>query len=351
MAKKQKGGLGRGIDSIFNTEDISNDFHVGSSKNTSFNDKESLYTNKEDNIVIKGVRERVIQNPSASTNQQVEHSSNTKKEDEEHKDNRIEVDIDLIIPNADQPRNFFDEDELQELSDSIKNNGMINPITVREKDGKYEIIAGERRWQASKKAGLKKVPIIINNVSDDDVILLALIENIQRSDLNPIEEAYGYKRMMSQGNMTTNQIAQAVSKGRSTVANTLRLLNLPEKAQQLLFENKITAGHARAILSIDSEEGKLKLTDSIVEKNMSVREAEAFARLYSHRNNNNENKRKKLPKSYKTVARSLKETLNTDVKVKSTKGKNKIEISFKDESDLERIFNMIVKDTVSRETL
>ena len=252
-----------------------------------------------------------------------------------------EVPIELVEPNPDQPRTNFKKQELEELAESIKQNGLLQPILVRRKDDHYEIIAGERRWQASKLAGLKKVPIRVRDVDDDETIALALIENSQRSDLNPIEEAYGYRRMMERGNMTQTQVAQAVSKGRSTIANSLRLLELPEEAQQLLFEEKITAGHARAILSIPTKEGRSKLTEKLVTEQLSVRETEAIARLMSGKREEKKEDRPKPPKSYKTVARSLRDVLQTDVRVKSVKGKNKIEISFKDEADLERLFRVI----------
>ncbi len=253
-----------------------------------------------------------------------------------------EVEIDLIEPNPDQPRTNFNEDELNELASSIKRDGLIQPILVREvSDGKYQIIAGERRWQASKIADLKVVPIRIKEVDDDKALELALIENLQRSDLNPIEEAYGYKRLMDRRRMTQADVAQAMSKGRSTIANALRLLELPEEAQQLLFEDKISAGHARAILSVNSKEGRESLTNKIIENKLSVRDAESLARLLSNKPTK-PGKKEPTPAVYKSVAKSLKEILNTNVKVKSVKGKNKIEIEFKDEKDLERIFEAMV---------
>lgn len=251
-----------------------------------------------------------------------------------------EVDIEKIHPNPDQPRMHFNEDELEELAASIEKDGLLQPILVRAAEQGYEIIAGERRWRACQRAGLKKVPIRIKEADDMKVLELALIENLQRSDMNPIEEAYGYKRMMEHGGRTQAEVASAVSKGRSTIANALRLLELPEEAQQLLYEERITAGHARAILSIQSDEGRRKLTDKLRDDKLSVRETEAIARLIVGR----ENASKKPPKPpapalYKTAARSLKNTLQTNVRIRSANGKNKIEIEFKDEDDLQRIFD------------
>lgn len=249
-----------------------------------------------------------------------------------------------IEPNPDQPRRDFDPEELEELAESIRTHGVIQPLTVREMaNGYYQIIAGERRWQASKAAGLKKVPVRIKEVDDDQALELALIENIQRSDLNPIEEAYGYRRLMERRSMTQAEVAQAVSKGRSTVANALRLLDLPEEAQQLLFEEKITAGHARAILSVPTAEGRLSLTQKIIDNGLNVREAENLARLMSGKKDSSASTpREPMPAVYKSVAKTLRETLKTNVRVKSSKGKNKIEIEFKDEEDLRRLFSELV---------
>lgn len=259
-----------------------------------------------------------------------------------------EVDINAIAPNPDQPRTNFKREELEELSASIQKDGLLQPILVRPLEGgMYQIIAGERRWQASKLAGLQQVPIRVKEASDDKALELALIENIQRSDLNPIEEAYGYRRMMERLNMTQAEVAQAMSKGRSTVANALRLLELPEEAQQLLFEEKITAGHARAILSIPTKEGRERLTRKLVEEKLSVREAEALARLLSGKKNENAKPKAPMPKEYRKVARTLKDVLDTPVKVKSVNGKNKIEIEFKDEEDLERLFKGILASNLA----
>ena len=295
--------------------------------------EEEFYSNNEDNVTIKGVVERIVEKPAEQTQPQEEAQPEQQGE--------LEVDIDAVEPNPDQPRTSFKKDDLEELANSIKKNGLLQPILVRRIGDKYQIIAGERRWQACKSLGMKSVPVRVKDVSDDETIILALVENIQRSDLNPIEEAYGYRRMMERGKMTQSEVAQAVSKGRSTIANALRLLELPEDAQQLLFEERITAGHARAILSIPTKEGRRKLTDKLVEETISVREAEAIARLLSGVKKEPSQQRPQQPKSYKTAARTLSDTLGTNVKIKSSGGKNKIEIEFKDETDLERLFRII----------
>lgn len=254
-----------------------------------------------------------------------------------------EVPIELVHPNPNQPRMHFNKEELDELALSIEKDGLLQPILVREDAEGYEIIAGERRWQASQLAGLKKVPVRIKEADDMKVLELALIENLQRSDLNPIEEAYGYKRMMERGNRTQSEVASAVSKGRSTIANALRLLDLPEDAQQMLYEEKITAGHARAILAIPSDEGRAKLTEKLAKEKLSVREAESLARLIAGREKQKNNPVKKPPKPrfFRRAAKDLSESFDTRVQVRSVNGKNKIEIEFKDEEDLHRLYDLM----------
>lgn len=253
-----------------------------------------------------------------------------------------EIPLHLIKPNPDQPRTNFKPEEIEELAASIEKDGLLQPILVREMGDGYQIIAGERRWQACKSLGLAKVPVRIKEADDLKVLELALIENLQRSDLNPIEEAYGYKRMMERGGKTQSEVAAAVSKGRSTIANALRLLELPEEAQQLLYEEKITAGHARAILSIPTVEGRKKLTDKLIAEKLTVREAEAIARLLAGKPKTpGQEKKPPLPKSFKVAAKNLSESLDTKVRIKSLNGKNKIEIEFKDEDDLQRLFELI----------
>ncbi len=300
-------------------------------------------------VTIKGVAQRAARPAVQEVVERTVASSSAAQNDGDAQSREVnEVDINAIAPNPDQPRTNFKREELEELSASIQKDGLLQPILVRPlEDGTYQIIAGERRWQASRLAGLRQVPIRVKEASDDKALELALIENIQRSDLNPIEEAYGYRRMMERLNMTQAEVAQAMSKGRSTVANALRLLDLPEEAQQLLFEEKITAGHARAILSIPTKEGRERLTRKLVEEKLSVREAEALARLFSGKKNENAKPKTPMPKEYRKVARTLKDVLDTPVKVKSVNGKNKIEIEFKDEDDLERLFKGILASNLA----
>lgn len=238
-----------------------------------------------------------------------------------------------IIPNKDQPRKLFKPEELAELSDSISQNGVLQPLLVRKKGMNYEIVAGERRYQAAKLAGLKEVPVIIKDISDDEVFKLALIENLQRSDLSPLEEARGYRQLIKDRNLTQEQVSKLLSKSRSAVTNTLRLLDLPKEVQEFVEQGLITAGHARAILSVPSEEGRIKLAKKVVDNKLSVRQTENLAPLFSVTEQEVVH-RTPTPQSFKRAARQLRLALDTNVKVKNVRGKNKIEIEFNSEEDL-----------------
>ena len=257
----------------------------------------------------------------------------------------LEVPISQVVANPDQPRVHFKEQELDELAASIKRNGLLQPILVSKKDDGYEVIAGERRLRACKKAGLKTIPIIIKKTNKNKKLELALIENIQREDLNPMEEALSYKKILDTQGISHAELATIVSKARSTITNSLRLLELPEEAQKLLYENKISAGHARAILSVTTQMGKEKLTKKIIDEKISVREAESLANLYNGQSSKAlTTVHPAAPKYFKKAAKLLKEHFNSNVRVKKTKGKNKIEIEFTDERDLERILGLIVPE-------
>ena len=257
------------------------------------------------------------------------------------KKEETKVSIDKINPNPNQPRTHFNETLLNELADSIRENGVLQPLLVRKKGEGYEIIAGERRYQASKIAGLEELPVIVKEVDDQKMLELALIENLQRSDLNPIEEAKGYRQLIKASGMTQEALSKAVSKSRSSITNSLRLLDLPEPVQQYLFDGRLTAGHARAILAVPYEEQRIKLADKVVAEGLSVRATENLAPLFSV-GETPRAPRPVMPQSYKRAARVLRQALNTNVKVKSTRGKNKIEIEFKDEEELTRILASMV---------
>lgn len=254
-----------------------------------------------------------------------------------------------IIRNPDQPRKSFDETQLSELSDSIKQNGVLQPILVRKKGDKYEIVAGERRYQASKLAGLKEIPAIVREIDDAEVFQLALIENLQRSDLTPIEEARGYRQLLDTKGLTQEGLAKILSKSRSAIANTLRLMDLPREVQDMMEEGQITAGHARAILAVPTEEGRIKLAQKVVAENLTVRQTENLAPLFSVTRDEIKPKNP-APQYFKRAARTLRQALDTTVKVKQVRGKNKIEIEFKDEDDLARIIDQLSSGSQSQES-
>lgn len=250
--------------------------------------------------------------------------------------------IEDIVPNPNQPRIHFNETELRELSESIQEHGVLQPLLVRKHGNGYEIIAGERRYQASKLAGLEELPVIIKEVNDEEMLALALIENLQRSDLNPVEEAKGYRQLIDASGMTQEALSKAVSKSRSAITNSLRLLDLSEVVQQMIFEGKLTAGHARAILAVPYEDARIRLAEKVVAEGLSVRATENLAPLFSA-GETPKTQRPATPQSFKKAARILRQVFNTNVRVKSSRGKNKIEIEFKDEEELSRILGEMIQ--------
>lgn len=249
--------------------------------------------------------------------------------------------ISEIKPNKGQPRKTFRPEELAELADSIKQNGILQPLLVRKKGSGYEIVAGERRYQAAKAAGLTEIPVVIRDISDDDVFKLALIENLQRSDLSPLEEAQGYRQLIKEKGLTQEELAKILSKSRSAITNTLRLLDLPKEVQELVEEGKLTAGHARAILAVPSEEGRIQLAQKIVAERLSVRQTESLAPLFSVSKTDEPVRRAPIPQSFKRAARQMRLALDTNVKVKNVRGKNKIEIEFSSEDQLAHIVDLL----------
>ncbi len=253
----------------------------------------------------------------------------------------LEVDIDLLRPNRDQPRTAMDDSKIEELARSIKSNGVIQPIVVRKADDGYEIIAGERRWRASQRAGLLKVPVVVRDVPDDRLLAVALIENIQREDLNPIEEAQAYRRLVDSYGLTQDQIADAVGKDRSSVANYLRLLKLPNEVRSNLSAGSLSMGHARALLALPDETEQLRVSREVVAKNLSVRETETIVKKGSTA----APAREETPKDVHTRAaeEKLRVAMGTRVRI-VRKGKGgKIEVDFQNEDELQRIYERLTE--------
>ena len=251
------------------------------------------------------------------------------------------VDINRVEPNREQPRTVFDEASLKELSDSIKQFGVIQPLLVHDK-GKYlEIIAGERRWRAAKMAGLKEVPVIIRDYSDIERMQVALIENIQRQDLNPIEEALAYKKLIDEFDLKQDEVADRVSKSRTAVTNTMRLLKLNKEVQQMVIDGDLSTGHARALLAISGSKEQLAVAKYIIDKNLNVRQTEEFIR---NRNKTATKKKKPVKNAiYSDMENQLREKIGTKVTVsEKSSGKGKVEIEYYSQDDLERIYNMMM---------
>jgi ParB family chromosome partitioning protein len=254
-----------------------------------------------------------------------------------------ELDLGIISPNPEQPRTEIDEAGVAELADSIKKVGVLQPIIVRPLGDEYQIIAGERRWRAAKAAGLERVPVRILASTEIESLELALIENLQREDLNPIEEARGYRKLLNEYQMTQSELADKVSKSRSTITNALRLLDLPEEVQEMVHTGRLSAGHARAILAVPDEGARLRLAQKTTAEGLSVREVENLARLYAAGQSAQKSARPAAPKAYKIVARKLRRMLGTGVRVRLTKTKGKIEIDFHGDDDLERILSLLTE--------
>jgi len=267
-------------------------------------------------------------------------------EDISGKEKFLEIDLDLIKPNASQPRTNFTEVKLEELAQSIRINGVVQPIIVRKKGANYEIVAGERRWRASQKAGLNKIPAIIKDIKDEKLLELALIENIQRQELNAIEEARAYKNLVETVGLTQEMIAERVGKNRTVITTFLRLLKLPDDIQNLVVEEKISAGHARAILMADNIDLQRELAKKIVTMSLSVRETEKAAKKIQKKTQikNAKNENQKIDPNVKAAETKLRRHLGTQIQIfpdgKGTGGK--IEIEYYSETDLTRIYDLLM---------
>lgn len=248
--------------------------------------------------------------------------------------------INEVKPNASQPRKEFDEDAISELANSIKEKGILQPLVVRTIENGYEIIAGERRWRAAQRAGVTKVPVIVKEASDREVMELALIENLQREDLNPIEEAVAYQQLIDEYELTHEDVSQQIGKERSTITNQLRLLKLPDEAKEALIAGDITAGHARAILSIESPAEAREALRAIQKQRLSVRNTEQLIKKISKRNK--KDKTTGPENIYlKQVIDELKNSLSTQVRIVDKQGKGKIEIDYYSNDELERLVSIL----------
>lgn len=301
MAAAKKGGLGKGIDSLIPNK-VSKSVETANAEPSVKNEK-----------VVEGVL----------------------------------VSINKVEPNREQPRKNFDEDALLELSESIKQFGVLQPLLVQDKKDYYEIIAGERRWRAAKLAGLKEVPVLIKNLTNQEVVEISLIENIQRENLNPIEEAFAYKRLLTEFNLKQDEVAERVSKSRTAVTNSMRLLKLNEKVQQMVIDDMITTGHARALLGIDDSEKQYATAQKIFDEKLSVRETEKLVKKIQQEKDNPAPKESnkidpKLEAIYRDLEEKMKAILGTKVAINQKDDKKgKIEIEYYSVDELDRIVDLI----------
>lgn len=276
-------------------------------------------------------------------NKSVKPAVKSEKTEEVVKTGEQMLKINQVEPNRNQPRKHFEEDALLELADSIKQYGVLQPLLVRKRKDYYEIIAGERRWRAAKLAGVKEVPVIIKEYTEQQAVEIALIENIQRENLNPIEEAMAFKKLLTEFDLKQDEVAERVSKSRTAVTNSMRLLKLGEKVQQMIIDDMITTGHARALLAIDDEEQQYLLATKIFDEKLSVRETEKLIKSLK-----NPKKQVKVVKTvenafvYDDLAEKMKRVLGTKVSISPKgNGKGKIEIEYYSDDELERMFEMI----------
>lgn len=251
--------------------------------------------------------------------------------------------INMVEPNRDQPRKKFDEDAILELADSIKQFGVLQPLLVRKNKDYYEIIAGERRWRAAKQAGVKEVPVIVKEYTEQEIVEIGLIENIQRENLNPIEEAMAFKRLLEEFNLKQDEVAERVSKSRTAVTNSMRLLKLDERVQQMIIDDMISTGHARALLAIDDKDEQYNLANRIFDEKLSVRDTEKLVKEIKNPKKPKEKVKTVNDFIYKDLANKMKEVMGTKVSIASKgNGKGKIEIEYYSDEELEQMFDMIM---------
>lgn len=317
------------------------DSEVGKVKNTDLNQKA-----QESEKQITAVSLRKIEKVSEKTEETVKSASSfaVKPEQEEPAQTELELKVSEIEPNQDQPRKAFDQEQLEELADSIRKYGVLQPLLVQKKGESYEIIAGERRWRAAKLAGLKTIPVVIREYSPQQAMEIALIENVQREDLNPIEEARAYQRLMQEFSLKQEEIAERVSKNRTTITNSMRLLNLASEVQQMLVEGRIASGHARALLAVADPYQQLELAKKVEAERMSVREVEKAVKLLGKEKK--EKKKSQVDEAVELVFQDMENRMKTVMGTKvnisrKDKSKGKIEIEYYSEAELERLVELI----------
>lgn len=298
-----------------------------------------------DEVVQEVVRDQVSEKKEFGDNENRDNPI-VQKKDEDKESGEIFVKISKIEPNHEQPRKDFKEEQLQELADSIRQYGVLQPLLVQKKGDLYEIIAGERRWRAAKIAGIKEIPVVIREYGKQQAMEIALIENVQREDLNPIEEAIAYQRLMQEFHLKQEEIAERVSKNRSTITNSMRLLNLVPEVQQMLMEGLISSGHARSLLALSEPEQQILLAERIIRDHLSVREVEKAVKILGKASKEKKKEKEKEDEALELVFKNLEERMKSVVGTKvninrKDRSKGKIEIEYYSEAELERIVELI----------
>lgn len=286
-----------------------------------------------DALIPSGINEKKTHSESNSVQKKIDEKSN----------GETMVNITKVEPNREQPRKNFDEDSLLELSESLKQYGVLQPLLVQDKKDYFEIIAGERRWRAAKMAGLKEIPVIIKNLTDEEMVEISLIENIQRENLNPIEEAMAFKRLLNEFHLKQDEVAERVSKSRTAVTNSIRLLKLDERVQQMVVDDLISTGHARALLAIADNEKQYNLAQQIFDEKLSVRETEKLVKKIQNQKPEPPKKQEddKMSVFYEDMEQKLKSIMGTKVAIHyKNKDKGKIEIEYYSNDELERIIEL-----------
>lgn len=308
----KRNGLGKGLDSLIPDKNV-----------------------KSENE-LKASNEKTVKNKNGQTEK-------SEISEPENLTGELMLNINEVEPNRSQPRKEFDEDALLELADSLRQYGILQPLIVQRKKGYYEIIAGERRWRAAKLAGLKEVPVIIKEFSPQEVVEISLIENIQRENLNPIEEAVAFKRLLEEFNLKQDEVAERVSKSRTAVTNSMRLLKLDDKVQQMIIDDMISTGHARALLAIDNKEQQYTIATKIFDEKLSVRETEKLVKSLKNPKKQVEKEKIEHEFVYDDLVDKMKNVMGTKVNINAkANGKGKIEIEYYSEEELERIYDLIM---------
>jgi ParB family transcriptional regulator, chromosome partitioning protein len=352
---KRKGGLGRGLDALIPsvTEEgnenktqnvVQNETENNSVKETP--DETSKKNKNSEIITVKPENKKKIEKGSAAEKNTTDLKSEINKSETQGDNPNLVtiVRITKVEPDRNQPRKSFDEEKLQELADSIQSKGLIEPIIVQKQDDHYEIIAGERRWRACKLAGLKEIPVIVKEYDNLERVEISLIENIQRENLNPIEEANAYRRLIDEFHLKQDELAERVSKNRSSIANTMRLLKLTDKVQSLVADGKLSMGHARALLALENAEQQENLANEIIEKNLSVRDVEKKIRsLLQKKEEKKTEKDPSLVLIYQDIQNKMNAALGMKVAIKD-KGNSRgsIEISYENQDDFEKLMDKIM---------